>query len=595
MRNAEQVDKCIDALFTRIQQLEDEVAGLKGVPHRDELRQPAVPAAGQEPSQTRQLPRRPKEPSAASAGNLESAIGTRWIGRIGILAILFGVAFFLKYSFDNKLIGETGRVVLGIVWGVAFIGAGKYFQQKKGWTLYAQALTGGGLAILYLAVYAGFALYHLMPGALATAGLIAVTTTGMTLSARYSAYSLATIALLGGFLTPLMLSTGQNRPLSLFGYILLLDLGALLLLRFRPWRSLALVSLAGTVLMYTLWHAEYFSAGQRWTAFGICTLFFVLYTAAALLMERITRLPAGRFEQSMIFASAGFLTVAVITQQGHACEWTARFLVAGLAAVEALLAWQIQRNSPESRIQSVSCAGASLVLTVVVTCMTVSGHWLAPALAAEAAVFCWMGLTLRMPGLRLTGYAAGVLALITLFDVLPYHHEPFRRFLPVLNSRFCSVALTIAAFYALLWMLATAREQLNHNDRAAQKGAFLASQLLSVLLLSTECLDYFRSTSGDRHLQLTSHRYSLQLTLSILWALYGSIMTGIGIVRRIRAARLFGILMLGLTILKVFLMDLSGLSTVYRIASFIVLGLLLLCVSYFYNRFKTLLFGDEQP
>jgi len=144
-------------------------------------------------------------------------------------------------------------------------------------------------------------------------------------------------------------------------------------------------------------------------------------------------------------------------------------------------------------------------------------------------------------------------------------------------------------------MLATTREPLDHSDRTAQKAAFLASQLLSVLLLSTECLDYFRSASGDRYLRFTSHRYSLQLTLSILWALYASIMTGIGIVRRIRAARLFGILMLGLTILKVFLMDLSGLSTVYRIASFIVLGLLLLGVSYFYNRFKTLLFGVEQP
>jgi uncharacterized membrane protein len=227
--------------------------------------------------------------------------------------------------------------------------------------------------------------------------------------------------------------------------------------------------------------------------------------------------------------------------------------------------------------------------------MTVSADWLSPALAAEAALFCWMGLTLKMPGLRLTGYAAAVVALMALFDGFPYHHEPFQHFLPILNSRFCSVALTIAAFYTLLWMLATTREPLDHSDRTAQKAAFLASQLLSVLLLSTECLDYFRSTSGDRYLRFTSHRYSLQLTLSILWALYASIMTGIGIVRRIRAARLFGILMLGLTILKVFLMDLSGLSTVYRIASFIVLGLLLLGVSYFYNRFKTLLFGVEQP
>lgn len=101
--------------------------------------------------------------------------------------------------------------------------------------LYGQMLTGGGLAVLYLALYAAFALYHLIPAPLATAGMLAVTTTGMTLSVRYSAYCLAAIALLGGFLTPIMLSTGQNQPITLFSYVLLLDIGTLLLLRFRQW------------------------------------------------------------------------------------------------------------------------------------------------------------------------------------------------------------------------------------------------------------------------------------------------------------------------------------------------------------------------
>ena len=91
-------------------------------------------------------------------------------------------------------------------------------------------LSGGGLGVLYLALYAAFALYHLIPAPLAAAGMLAVTTPGMTLSVRYSTYSLAAIALLGGFLTPIVLSTGQNQPITLFGYTLLLDIGTLLLL-----------------------------------------------------------------------------------------------------------------------------------------------------------------------------------------------------------------------------------------------------------------------------------------------------------------------------------------------------------------------------
>jgi uncharacterized membrane protein len=83
--------------------------------------------------------------------------------------------------------------------------------------------------------------------------------------------------------------------------------------------------------------------------------------------------------------------------------------------------------------------------------------------------------------------------------------------------------------------------------------------------------------------------------MSILWALYASLLIGVGIYRKLRGARVVGILLLGATIAKVFLVDLSALQTFYRIISFIVLGVLLLAVSYSYNRFKHFIFGDDQP
>ncbi len=584
MRTDEQMNRSIDILFERLERVEAALAlkdaALQQLSGRNEVVFEPAPA----------------EQQAAPSGNaIESAIGTRWIGRIGILAILFGIAFFLKYSFDNKLIGETGRVILGIFWGVAFIGAGEFFQSRKGWTHYAQALSGGGLAILYLSFYAAFAMYHLMPGSLATIGLIAVTTTGMTLSVRYSAFALAAIALLGGFLTPFMLSTGENRPVQLFSYILLLDLGAVFLLRFRPWRSLALASLFGTVLVYIAWHGEYFTAGQSWIAFGICATFFLLYSATAFLLERITRISAGRIEQAMIFSSAVFFAVAIIAQQSGFNSWTARFMVAGLAAVELFPAWQSRRSGDGPSVLTYSFTGASLLLTVIATCMTASARWLAPALAVEAAFFCWMGLAFRSGGMRIPFVVTGIVSLLALMDGFTCNLEPFRHFIPIINSRFLSVAIVITACYAILRMLSIHNDSLDRNDRVTQMSVFLITQILSVLLLSTECLDYFRYSEGYQHLNFTSHRHSLQLSLSVLWAIYGASLTGVGIAWRIRPARILGIAMLALTILKVFIVDMSGLNTVYRIASFIVLGLLLLAVSYFYNRFKNLLFGDEQP
>ncbi len=284
MRSDEQRDKCIDVLFERVKALESEVARLKGAPPR-EIKEPIRREIDLDAPrefifvEPEQKPR-PDKPVDSS---LENAIGTRWIGRVGMLAILFGVAFFLKFSFDNRLIGETGRVILGMIGGAAFIAAGEYFQKRRHMELYGQMLSGGGLAVLYMALYAAFALYHIIPLPLATAGMIAVTTTGLTLSIRYSTYSLAAIALLGGFLTPIMLSTGENQALALFGYILLLDAGTLLLLRFRRWPSLVAASLAGTMLLYVSWHSDFFSYDQRPLAFGVITLFFVFYNLYVLI------------------------------------------------------------------------------------------------------------------------------------------------------------------------------------------------------------------------------------------------------------------------------------------------------------------------
>ena len=91
----------------------------------------------------------------------EWLFGGNWLARIGIVAVIIGVAFFLKLAFDNDWIGETGRVVLGLAGGIALLAAGEFWRRK--YPVWAQPLTGGGLAVLYLAIYAAQALYGLIP------------------------------------------------------------------------------------------------------------------------------------------------------------------------------------------------------------------------------------------------------------------------------------------------------------------------------------------------------------------------------------------------------------------------------------------------
>ena len=596
MRSDEQQDRCIDLLLARVEALEAEVASLKGEPiSGGNFAPPQGPVLDSCETFTFDEPERTKLSSKFSDSALENAIGTRWIGRIGMLAILFGVAFFLKYSFDNKLIGETGRVLLGICCGGVFIGIGEYLQKKRNLGLYGQLLSGGGLGVLYLALYAAFALYHLIPAWLATAGMLAVTSTGMTLSVRYSAYSLASIALLGGFLTPIMLSTGQNQPFTLFGYVLLLDLGTLLLLRFRHWPSLVAASLIGTVLLYVGWHGEFFDKDQRLVAFGIVALFFVFYNGYILLARLYSHAAESKVDQLVIFISAAFFFLGFFSQQHWESNWPVKVFILALATCEIGFAELVRRRTPQARLTVAGYAAVSVILTVTATFVVLEKSWVMPALAAEMAAFAWIGLRLDVPALRRGVYLLGLIVLFRFYDDLVLHLDPFERFIPVFNGRLLVCAAAVAGFYLLTSLTYSYRNNLGANERYVPEISFLISQALSLALLTAEVHDFFRLRAPGQMLDWQASHHAYQLSLSVLWALYASLLTGVGIYKRVRGVRVLGIVLLAVTIVKVFLVDLSALQTFYRIISFIVLGLLLLAVSYCYNRFKHFIFGEDQP
>jgi uncharacterized membrane protein len=591
MRNDQERDQCIDMLIARVQELEREVLRLKSAQDvnapadsapKDKI-VPAKVAAASEP----QLRKNAKPFSSAA---LENIIGTRWIGAIGIVAVILGVSFFLKYSFDNNLIGEAGRVMLGIVGGIAFLATGEYLQKNKNLGRYAQILSGGGLAVLYLSFYAAFALFHLIPALLATIGMVAVTTAGMTLSHRYSAYSLALVALSGGLLTPVVLSTGENQPLVLFSYIMLLDAGTLLLLRFRQWPSLAAVSLFGTALLYSSWHQVYYSVDQQAMAFIAVAVYFALYNLY-LLFFRVRKASASTADYLVIFGSCLFFFLAFLAQQEFADSWPVRFFALLLASIEIALAAFVSRGPASARMSVVSYTALSVVMTVIATFISFEQRWVLPAVSIEMAILGWWACKLDLPDFRWGVYLLGIFVLMQFSQAVTLSLDPFERFVPVFNRRFPGCAVAIASFYVLLHAGSRFKNILSLNEKSVHAIIFFITQALSLILLSLEIHDFFDIDGAGS----ISAVYAYQMSLSVLWALYASFLTGVGIAKRIRRARILGIAILGGAVLKVFFMDLSFLEPLYRIISFIVLGLLHLAVSYGYNRFRHIIFGEDQP
>jgi len=132
--------------------------------------------------------------------DLESRIGQVWLNRIGIVAVLFGVAYFLKYAFDNDWIGAGGRVAIGMLAGIGLILWSESFR-RKGHAPFSYSLKAVGLGILYLALWAAFQTFHLIPSQVAFAAMVIVTASAIVMAVSQDAQLLATFALIGGFIT----------------------------------------------------------------------------------------------------------------------------------------------------------------------------------------------------------------------------------------------------------------------------------------------------------------------------------------------------------------------------------------------------------
>jgi uncharacterized membrane protein len=241
-----------------------------------------IPAVMRPPAPDMETP--PPVPAAApppEAPRLETRLGLAWVNRIGAVTLTLGVAFFFKYAVDSAWIGPAGRVALGVLAGLAGLGAaGRVWRANQ--KTYAQGIAGLGVSILYLSFYASFGFYRLVEPGFAFLLMALATALAGLFALRYDAPAIAALGLLGGYATPVLLSTGEDRPWALFSYVLLLNLGALSASRLRKWRSLEALAFLATVSLYAGWMSQRFTIEKQTVAALFAFIYYALFAVSGL-------------------------------------------------------------------------------------------------------------------------------------------------------------------------------------------------------------------------------------------------------------------------------------------------------------------------
>ena len=391
------------------------------------------------------------------------------------------------------------------------------------------------------------------------------------LAVRQNARVLAVIGLVGAFLTPVLLSKGENAQVALYSYLIVLDLSVLAVAYFKGWRSLDYLAFVGTAQLSIGWAFEWFEPHLVWSTIGFLIALFLIFALVPVMHAIGRRAAFRRFDVALIIANGVLTTFLVIYALGKRYDAYYGLAVALFAIPHALIAGLLYGRERSGRRLVIAYAGMAIGYLTLFIPAQFDRQTVTILLAIEALVILACGFRFSLAVARAAAFAVFGLAVFHWFVVDAEGTTGLRLFI---NARAPGCLTLIACFViASRWYRRSDSLKDSLEGRIAPEALVIAANVLALIALSLEAGNFYRDDE-----------FAQQMSLSIIYTLYGAVLLAAGVIRTRRSLRLMAISILALTILKVFFVDLQQLDTIYRIMSFFALGAILLVVSYFYQR-----------
>jgi len=559
-------------------------------PQTTELQvEPIPPAPPPEPGFLAKLLGSEAAPSGKT-GLSEVHFGQKWLLIVGIAIMVLGIGYFLKYSFDKNWIGPAGRVAMSYIAGMACLAGGE-FSRRQLTRMFGLYLTGGGIAVLYFSTFAAFQIYALMSHVAAFGIMIMVTALTCSLSLFYDTKWLAVLGIFGGFLTPVVLSTGVDNQVALMTYMVMLNGGILTIAFFKRWALLNHLGLASTWLLFAAWYFEHYEMSKFWPTVVFLNIFFLIYAVAPFafyfIRERVEELTGFALTIPNSFIAFAFAYTTIGDYYSRPAVSIVTIAYTAVFSVMASYLYKKYRGNLEPFILLLAKALVFLVITVPVL---FSDHWITVFWVAQAGGIIWAALRLKNRWLYHGGLALLVVATLkflfydypSVFDLAEGIYFKWS-YGEMMFERWLTSAVVVAALFALARLTRgsdLSRDIFRGYDAVVLNVSFA---ILLFIVLNVEVSGFFASNAPQA-------RFA---SISVLWALFSIGLMALGFAYRKGVMRRVSIGLFGVTVLKVFLFDMSKVSTPFRIVSFLVLGVLLIGASFLYHRYKGLILPED--
>lgn len=428
---------------------------------------PAQPGA---PEAVRPAPamQRPKTPSGDSLIHWRWLVGGNMLVRVGVVVLFFGVAFLLKFVAERDLIPLELRLAAVALGGAAMLIIGWRLRVRR--ADYALMVQGGGVGILYLTVFAAFRLYEMLPPGLAFGLLAGIAAFSAILAVAQDSRSLAVTGAAGGFLAPILASTGGGSHVALFSFYAVLNAAIVGIAFYKAWREFNLIGFAFTFIIGLAWGFQYYRPELFSSTEPFLVLFFLFYVSIAVLFAsrqapRLTHYVDGTIVFGTPLVAFG-LQAALVRDMEFGAAWSAFAMAAFYLALASVL-YARQRETLRLLVESFLALGIGFATLAVP--LAFDGRWTSAVWAMEGAAMLWVGVRQG----RMLPRVSGMLLQLAAGSAFLTSMDSAAGATPVLNSLYLGCVMVSAAGLFCSRYLESHRESISESELRAAHLLFL--------------------------------------------------------------------------------------------------------------------------
>jgi len=383
--------------------------------------------------------------------DIEKFIGENLANKIGIAVLVLGISFFVKYAIDQEWINEVGRVIIGLVAGGLLIALAH--RTRKNYRSFSSVLVGGGLTVFYFTIAFAFHQYHLLGQRAAFAIMALITAFAVGLALLYDRMELAVLATLGGFVTPFLVSTGQDNYVALFTYLAILNTGLMILSWFKRWPAINFIALFFTTIIYGGWLGRRLWIDEKnvpiYHAMVFATTFYFQFLIMNILNNLKSKRKFGAFDFIVVFSvnslyySAGML----ILKQWVDGDYQGLF-TASLGVINLALAWYFFSRKQMDRNFIYLLMGLTITFISLAAPVQLKGNYITLFWAAESVVLFWLFQRSRITLIKVFSLLVIGVMFVSLLMDWEQAYDSVNALPVILNRGFITNIAVVASLFA---------------------------------------------------------------------------------------------------------------------------------------------------